>query len=68
MRERPEIVQRQAYTFKLDPVLVTRARREIDERDVIRSIEAALAAALDYQMWVREVAAGTRQELNRKSE
>jgi hypothetical protein len=34
---------------------VDRARTEIDEGDVIRSIEAALAAAIDYQLWVREV-------------
>ncbi|HEX6309070.1 MAG TPA: hypothetical protein VFZ69_12825 [Longimicrobiales bacterium] len=57
---------RQAYTFYLDPALVARARREIEESDMVRSIEAALAAALDYQLWVREVAAGRREELNRK--
>jgi hypothetical protein len=55
---------RQAYTFYLDPGLVDRAREEIGEGDVIRSIEAALAAALDYQMWVREVASGTRDVLS----
>lgn len=59
-------VERQAYTFHLDPALVARARTEIEESDVVRSIEAALAAALDYQLWVREVAAGRREELNRK--
>jgi hypothetical protein len=48
------------YTFHLDASLVERARREVGERDVVRSIEAALAAALDYQLWVREVAAGKR--------
>jgi hypothetical protein len=55
---------RQAYTFHLDPTLVERARREIGEGDVIRSIEAALAAALDYQLWVRDVAAGARDILS----
>jgi hypothetical protein len=55
---------RQAYTFYLDPCLVDRARDEIGEGDVIRSIEAALAAAIDYQVWVREVAAGSRPVLS----
>jgi hypothetical protein len=62
-RERAEI-ERQAYTFFLDAGLVERARREIEEGDVVRSIEAALAAALDYQMWVREVVAGERDVLS----
>lgn len=57
-------IDRQAFTFHLDPALVARARTEIGESDVIRSIEAALAAALDYQMWVREVAAGERDVLS----
>ncbi|CAN5888497.1 hypothetical protein BH23GEM9_BH23GEM9_01100 [soil metagenome] len=57
-------LERQAYTFHLDPALVDRARQEIGEGDVIRSIEAALAAALDYQLWVREVAAGARDVLS----
>lgn len=57
-------VERQAYTFFLDPMLVERARREIEEGDVVRSIEAALAAAIDYQLWVREVAAGSRDVLS----
>ena len=48
------------YTFYLDTALVERARREVGEIDVIRSIEAALAAAVDYQLWVREVSAGRR--------
>lgn len=48
------------YTFYLDTALVERARREVGETDVVRSIEAALAAAVDYQLWVREVAAGRR--------
>lgn len=54
---------RQAFTFFLDPALVERARREVGEGDVVRSIEAALAAAIDYHMWVREVAAGSRDVL-----
>jgi len=48
------------YTFHLDTALVERARREVGEIDVVRSIEAALAAAVDYQLWVREVSAGQR--------
>jgi len=52
------------YTFYLDAALVERARREVGETDVVRSIEAALAAALDYQMWVREVAAGRRDVMS----
>lgn len=48
------------YTFFLDTALVERARREVGETDVVRSIEAALAAAVDYQLWVREVTAGRR--------
>lgn len=51
---------RTAFTFYLDPKLVDRARSEVSEPDVIRSIEAALAAAIDYQLWVREVARGER--------
>ena len=66
MQEQRRRVQRRAYTFYLDPSLVARARTEIEERDVVRSIEAALAAALDYQLWVREVAEGQREELNRR--
>lgn len=50
--------ERQTFTFVLDPVLVERARREIGERDMVRSIEAALLAAIDYQLWVREVSRG----------
>ena len=48
------------YTFYLDAELVERARREVGETDVVRSIEAALAAAVDYQLWVREVSSGRR--------
>jgi hypothetical protein len=55
---------RQAYTFYLDQRLVDRVRREIGEGDVVRSIEAALEAALDYQLWVRETAAGVRDVLS----
>jgi hypothetical protein len=54
---------RRAYTFHLDPVLVERARDEVGEPDVVRSIEAALAAAIDYKLWVREVSAGERAVL-----
>jgi len=49
-------VDRRPYTFLLDPVLVEQARQEVGELDVVRSIEAALVAAIDYQVWVREVA------------
>ena len=52
---RRHLLPRRAYTFYLDPRLVDRARREVSEPDVVRSIEAALAAAIDYQLWVREV-------------
>jgi uncharacterized protein YciW len=51
---------RRAYTFYLDPLLVDRAREEVSEPDVVRSIEAALAAAIDYQLWIREVATTDR--------
>lgn len=51
------------FTFLLDERLVERARREVGEGDVVRSIEAALAAAIDYQLWVREVRAGEREVL-----
>jgi hypothetical protein len=54
---------RTAFTFYLDPKLVDRARTEVSEPDVIRSIEAALAAAIDYQLWVKEVARGERDLL-----
>ncbi len=48
------------YTFHLDTALVERARREVGEGNVIRSIEAALAAAVDYQLWIREISSGHR--------
>lgn len=56
-RPRPD---RRPFTFVLDPDLVERARREVGEHDVVRSIEAALAAAIDYHIWVREVSRGGR--------
>ena len=49
---------RRPHTFVLDRGLVERARREVGEGDVVRSIEAALAAAIDYTSWVREVREG----------
>lgn len=57
------VTVRSPYTFHLDRTLVERARREVGEQDVIRSIEAALAAAVDYQAWVREVSEGRRDRL-----
>lgn len=54
---------RRPFTFVLDPELVEKARSEVGESDVIRSIEAALAAALDYNLWVREVTNGDRAAL-----
>jgi hypothetical protein len=59
----PVDLDRRAYTFHLDPELVEQARREVGESDVVRSIEAALAAAIDYQLWVREVSRGERGPL-----
>jgi hypothetical protein len=44
---RRHLLPRRAYTFYLDPRLVDRARREVSETDMVRSIEAALAAAID---------------------
>src|SRR5690606_41823442 len=67
-RERGAAPERRPYTFVLDAGLVERARREVGEADVVRSIEAALAAAIDYQLWVREVAAGERDALSRSEE
>jgi hypothetical protein len=57
-------INRQAFTFYLDQGLVDRVRQEIGETDVVRSIEAALEAALDYQLWVRETASGQRDVLS----
>jgi hypothetical protein len=55
---------RRPHTFVLDQDLVERARREVGEPDVVRSIEAALAAAIDYSSWVREVREGRRDVLS----
>jgi hypothetical protein len=63
-REAREHAARRPFTFVLDETLVRRARTEVCESDVVRSIEAALAAAIDYQLWVREVAAGDRDVLS----
>ena len=57
-------MDRRPFTFHLDTELVERARREVGERDMVRSIEAALTAAIDYQLWVREVARGQRDALS----
>ncbi len=54
---------RRPYTFTLDTSLVERARQEVGEPDVVRSIETALAAAIDYRSWVREVREGRRDVL-----
>jgi len=56
--------RRLPHTFVLDGALVERARREVGEPDVVRSIEAALAAAIDYRSWIREVRAGRRDVLS----
>ena len=58
--DRPD---RRPYTFILDADLVDQARREVGESDMVRSIEAALAAAIDDQVWIREVTAGERDVL-----
>lgn len=55
--------ERCPHTFVLDRTLVERARREVGEPDMVRSIEAALVAALDYRTWVREVREGRRDVL-----
>lgn len=54
---------RRPHTFLLDRTLVEKARREVGESDVVRSIEAALVAAIDYGSWVREVREGRRDIL-----
>jgi hypothetical protein len=56
-------VARRPYSFFLDADLVERARQEVGESDVVRSIEAALAAAIDYKVWVHEVERGERDIL-----
>ena len=55
---------RRPYSFNLDADLVERARQEVGESDVIRSIEAALAAAIDYKAWQEQVRAGSRDLLS----
>lgn len=61
--ESRERTDRRPHTFVLDRRLVEQARREVGEPDVVRSIEAALAAAIDYRSWVREVREGRRDVL-----
>jgi hypothetical protein len=56
-------VARRPYSFFLDAELVERARLEVGESDVVRSIEAALAAAIDYKIWMHEVERGERDVL-----
>jgi hypothetical protein len=56
-------VARRPYSFFLDADLVERARFEVGELDVVRSIEAALAAAIDYKVWMHEVERGERDIL-----
>lgn len=63
MKDRLREVSRRPYSFVLDPELVERAREEVGESDVIRSIEAALAAAIDYKVWMHEVESGSRDVL-----
>jgi hypothetical protein len=63
-RTEVEGADRREYTFSLDAGLVEQARLEVGESDVVRSIEAALAAAIDYQLWVREVSTGGRDVLS----
>ena len=55
---------RRPYSFFLDAELVERARSEVGETDVVRSIEAALAAALDYKAWQQQVSSGGRDLLS----
>ena len=61
--ETEELADRRPHTVVLDRTLVEQARREVGERDVVRRIEAALAAAIDYRSWVREVREGRRDIL-----
>ncbi|HEY0810127.1 MAG TPA: hypothetical protein VGD49_08185 [Longimicrobiales bacterium] len=56
-------VSRRPYSFFLDAELVERARQEVGETDVVRSIEAALAAAIDYKAWLHQVERGERDVL-----
>lgn len=50
-----EGLDRRPFTFLLDAGLVEDARRQVGESEMVRSMEAALIAAIDYQNWVREV-------------
>ena len=50
--------------FVLDAELVTKARAEVGEQDVVRSIEAALAAAIDYKAWQRQINSGRKDLLS----
>lgn len=62
-RSRDELgygARRSPCTFLLDGRLVDEARTEVGESELVRSIEAALLAAIDYKLWVREVEAGAR--------
>jgi hypothetical protein len=56
-------VARRPYSFLLDAELVERARTEVGESDVVRSIEAALAAAIDYKAWLHDIERGKRDVL-----
>ena len=58
LRRGSDDADRRPFTFVLDGHLVEKARTEVGESDMVRSIEAALVAALDYNMWVREVTNG----------
>lgn len=62
-QDRLREVTRRPYSFFLDAELVERARLEVGESDVVRSIEAALAAAIDYKVWMHEVERGERDVL-----
>lgn len=55
---------RRPYSFFLDAALVEKARQEVGESDVIRSIEAALAAAIDYKAWQQQISDGRRDVLS----
>ena len=54
---------RRPFTFVLDGDLVEKARTEVGESDVVRSIEAALAAAIDYKVWLHQLERGERDVL-----
>lgn len=54
-------MKRTAVMFYLNPEIVKKAREVASETDIVRSLEAALAACVDYHLWVREVARGEGQ-------